>query len=241
MKQFSTSCIAMVALLGFASASAADMPYAGQQSRPIKALSDQEVADYVEGRGMGSSKAAELNHYPGPAHVIADSSRLGLTDKQKTETQSVFDAMSIAAKSSGAAIVAKEAELDALYASGQAAPAPSRNCSASSRVCKPSSATPISARISRCARSLRRNKFRGMTRCAAIRPRRRAHRLRRRLRPVISICDIDTLVAFDRRLRLRGTQTLTRFRRRALVTTETELSAMAAPAKIGDSSKPKAG
>jgi Spy/CpxP family protein refolding chaperone len=36
----------------------------------------------------------------------------------------VFDAMSIAAKSSGAAIVAKEAELDALYASGQAAPGP---------------------------------------------------------------------------------------------------------------------
>jgi Spy/CpxP family protein refolding chaperone len=124
MKQFSTACIGIFALLGFASALAADMPYAGQQTRTIKALSDQEVSDYVEGRGMGSSKAAELNHYPGPAHVIADSSRLGLTDKQKTETQSVFDAMSIAAKSSGAAIVAKEAELDALYASGQAAPGP---------------------------------------------------------------------------------------------------------------------
>jgi Spy/CpxP family protein refolding chaperone len=122
MKQFSTSCIATVALLGFASACAADMPYAGQQSRTIKSLSDQEVADYVEGRGMGSSKAAELNHYPGPMHVLADSSRLELTEKQRTETQSVFDAMSIAAKRSGAAIVAKEAELDALYASGQAAP-----------------------------------------------------------------------------------------------------------------------
>jgi Spy/CpxP family protein refolding chaperone len=122
MKQFSTSCIAIFALLGLASACAADMPYAGQQSRTIKALSDQEIADYVEGRGMGSSKAAELNHYPGPAHVIADSSRLGLTDQQKAETQSVFDAMSTAAKRSGAAIVAKEAELDALYASGQAAP-----------------------------------------------------------------------------------------------------------------------
>ena len=96
------------------------MPYAGQQTRAIKALSDQEVSDYVEGRGMGSSKAAELN--PGPAHVLADSSRLELTDRQKAETQSVFDAMSAVAKRSGAAIVAKEAELDALYASGQAAP-----------------------------------------------------------------------------------------------------------------------
>ena len=34
---------------------------------------------------------------------------------------------------------------------------------------------------------------------------------------------------------------LTRFRRSALETTETELSAMAAPAKTGDRSKPKTG
>ena len=74
MKEFSTSCVGIFALLGFVSALAADMPYAGQQTRTIKALSDQEVSDYVEGRGMGSSKAAELNHYPGPAHVLADSS-----------------------------------------------------------------------------------------------------------------------------------------------------------------------
>jgi Spy/CpxP family protein refolding chaperone len=122
MRHFSTSCIVVLALLGVASVFAADMPYAGQQTRTIKALSDQEVSDYVEGRGMGSSKAAELNHYPGPAHVLADSSRLELTDRQKVETQSVYDAMSAVAKRSGAAIVAKEAELDALYASGQAAP-----------------------------------------------------------------------------------------------------------------------
>ncbi|HWZ72983.1 MAG TPA: Spy/CpxP family protein refolding chaperone [Casimicrobiaceae bacterium] len=123
MKQLSTSCIGIFALLGLAGALAADMPYAGQQTRTIKALSDQEVSDYVEGRGMGSSKAAELNHYPGPAHVLADSSRLELTDRQKAETQSVFDAMSAVARRSGAAIVAGEAELDALYASGRAAPA----------------------------------------------------------------------------------------------------------------------
>src|ERR1700731_4195674 len=122
MKQFSTSCIGIFALLGLACASATDMPYAGQQTRAIKALSDQEVSDYVEGRGMGSSKAAELNHYPGPAHALADSSRLELTDWQKAETQSGFDAMSAGAPRSGAAIVAKEAELDALYASGRAAP-----------------------------------------------------------------------------------------------------------------------
>ena len=61
MKQFTTYCIGIFGLLGLTVAYAADMPYAGQQTRTIKALSDQEVSDYVEGRGMGSSKAAELN------------------------------------------------------------------------------------------------------------------------------------------------------------------------------------
>jgi hypothetical protein len=40
---------------------------------------------------------------------------------------------------------------------------------------------------------------------------------------------------------LRLIHSLTRFRRKALVTTDTELSAIAAPAKTGDRSRPKAG
>jgi Spy/CpxP family protein refolding chaperone len=123
MKQFSKVCTGIFALFSIMLTHAAEMPYAGQQTRTIKALSDREVTDYVEGRGMGSSKAAELNHYPGPAHVLADSSRLELTDKQKTETKTVFEAMDAVAKRSGAAIVARETELDALYASGRATPA----------------------------------------------------------------------------------------------------------------------
>ena len=49
---------------------AADMPYAGQQARPIKSLSDDDIAALREGEGMGMAKAAELNGYPGPAHVL---------------------------------------------------------------------------------------------------------------------------------------------------------------------------
>ena len=44
--------------------------YAGQQSREIKALSDQEVKDLQAGAGMGMAKAAELNRYPGPMHAL---------------------------------------------------------------------------------------------------------------------------------------------------------------------------
>ena len=43
----------------------AQTPYAGMQSRPIKALSEQQVADLQAGRGMGLALAAELNGYPG--------------------------------------------------------------------------------------------------------------------------------------------------------------------------------
>ena len=45
-------------------------PYAGEQSRAIKALSPKEVYDLTQGRGMGLAKAAELNRYPGPMHAL---------------------------------------------------------------------------------------------------------------------------------------------------------------------------
>jgi hypothetical protein len=41
-------------------------PYAGEQARPIKALSETDIAALRKGEGMGMAKAAELNGYPGP-------------------------------------------------------------------------------------------------------------------------------------------------------------------------------
>ena len=59
-------------------------PYAGQQQRQIKALSEQQVADLRAGRGMGLALAGELNGYPGPLHVIELADRLQLGDDQRT-------------------------------------------------------------------------------------------------------------------------------------------------------------
>jgi hypothetical protein len=56
---------------------AVDMPYAGQQARSIKALSDEEIAALRKGEGMGMAKAAELNGYPGPVHVLQSPSPPG--------------------------------------------------------------------------------------------------------------------------------------------------------------------
>ena len=49
------------------------------QTRLIKALSEQQIADLKAGRGMGLALPAELNGYPGPIHVLELSDELGLS------------------------------------------------------------------------------------------------------------------------------------------------------------------
>jgi hypothetical protein len=64
-------------------ADAPPTPYAGQQTRAIKALSDDDIASLLKGEGMGMAKAAELNGYPGPIHVLALAPQLKLTEPQR--------------------------------------------------------------------------------------------------------------------------------------------------------------
>ena len=45
-------------------------PYAGFETRAIKALSDQQISELRTGLGMSLALAAELNGYPGPRHTI---------------------------------------------------------------------------------------------------------------------------------------------------------------------------
>jgi hypothetical protein len=101
---------------------AADMPYAGQQTRAIKALSDDDIAALRKGEGMGLAKAAELNGYPGPVHVLALATQLGLSEGQRHDVQKVFDRMSAAAKPLGGELVAQEQALDQLFAKGEITP-----------------------------------------------------------------------------------------------------------------------
>jgi hypothetical protein len=118
------SAIAVFALCALAiPALAADMPatpYAGQQARQIKALSDEDITALRRGEGMGMAKAAELNGYPGPAHVLALARQLSLTDEQSRRVQLVFDRMSAAAKPLGDEVIAHERTLDQLFAVGRA-------------------------------------------------------------------------------------------------------------------------
>ena len=98
---------------------AADMPYAGQQTRAIKALSNDEIVALHKGEGVGMAKAAELNGYPGPAHVLQLAVQLGLTDAQRSDVQAIFNRMSAAAKPLGDELIAQEQVLDQLFAKGE--------------------------------------------------------------------------------------------------------------------------
>ncbi len=93
---------------------------AGQESRRIKSLSDAEVQAYLNGRGMGLAKAAELNSYPGPMHVLELADKLQLSARQRSETKKAFEQMQGEATRLGKLIVEKEAKLNDLFAEGNA-------------------------------------------------------------------------------------------------------------------------
>ena len=97
-------------------ASAQHRPYAGMESRPIKALSEQQIGDLKAGRGMGLALPAELNGYPGPLHVLELGDKLGLTAAQRARVQALFDSMKAEAVPLGEKLVAQEADLEQQFA-----------------------------------------------------------------------------------------------------------------------------
>jgi Spy/CpxP family protein refolding chaperone len=94
-------------------------PYAGQEKREIKALSQEDIEGYLTGQGMGFAKAAELNHYPGPKHVLELAGKLSLEKGQIDQTKEAYNRMHKDAVSLGRKIVEKEGFLDHLFASGR--------------------------------------------------------------------------------------------------------------------------
>jgi Spy/CpxP family protein refolding chaperone len=115
-----THLITLATLAGAGSLHAQEhaAPYAGLETRTLKALSEQEVQSYLQGDGMGFALAAELNHYPGPKHVLELAEQLALSPEQRANIERQFTAMQGQAAALGRAIVDREQELDSLFASG---------------------------------------------------------------------------------------------------------------------------
>lgn len=90
-------------------------PYAGMQSRPVKALSDQQIADLKAGRGMSLALVAELNGYPGPLHSLELADRLELSQALRAQIATLFAEMKAEAVLLGEQLIGQEAGLDQLF------------------------------------------------------------------------------------------------------------------------------
>lgn len=91
-------------------------PYAGQQTRDIKALSAAQTQDLLAAKGMELAKAAELNGYPGPMHTLELAPQLDLDAGQKLATEALLAGHKAEARTLGAELVQAERELDAAFA-----------------------------------------------------------------------------------------------------------------------------
>jgi Spy/CpxP family protein refolding chaperone len=69
---------------------------------------------------MGLAKAAELNHFPGPKHVLDLSKELNLSQAQIDTTEKIFGMMKEKAVYLGKIIIEKEKQLEQLLSSGKA-------------------------------------------------------------------------------------------------------------------------
>jgi len=116
MKRLAALVVIAIAAAPYTVPAEAQQPYAGLEARPIKALSDQQLADLRAGRGMGLALAAELNGYPGPTHVLELAEPLGLSEAQRVKMQELFAAMKAETVPLGERLIAQEAELERLFA-----------------------------------------------------------------------------------------------------------------------------
>ena len=130
MKHTTLKLIAVCALINWSSASFAlhtghrgdtsarsTSAYAGEQNRSIKALSESDIASLQAGAGMAYAKAAELNGYPGPAHVMELKRQLKLSDQQRTATEALMASHQKQARVLGLQLIEAERALDVVFSS----------------------------------------------------------------------------------------------------------------------------
>jgi hypothetical protein len=91
-------------------------PYADEPRSAVASLSAGQLDQLEKGEGMGLSRAAELNRYPGPVHVLDAAEELGLSDEQRRETRRILDAMKGDAVRLGKEIIEKETLLSRRFA-----------------------------------------------------------------------------------------------------------------------------
>ena len=100
--------------------SAINSPYAGQEARQIKALSPKDIDGLLSGSGTpfgGMAKAAELNGYPGPRHVLdaVVAKEFKISVKQIDNIESLYQSMRSEAIGIGKEIIELETTVDKAF------------------------------------------------------------------------------------------------------------------------------
>ncbi len=104
---------------------AADEAASTRTDPPVTGLLPRQERMLRSGHGMGLARAAELNGYPGPRHVLEQAEALALTDEQRTATQALVERVRDDAVSIGERILDAEAELNAMFVGDESGDAPS--------------------------------------------------------------------------------------------------------------------
>ena len=99
-------------------ADTAPSPYAGEESRAVKSLSAEDVAELRRGGGWGLARAAELNGMPGPLHLLELKDAIPLTREQVSAITAIYKRMREAAIAEGQTFIAAERALDDAFRAG---------------------------------------------------------------------------------------------------------------------------
>lgn len=90
--------------------------YQGEELRKIKTLSKDDISELQKGSGWGFAKAAELNGYPGPLHILQMESEISLTPTQKNKIQALYQDMNAKAVVLGKELVDLEGAINTAFA-----------------------------------------------------------------------------------------------------------------------------
>lgn len=112
-----TALTASIVLVTFAAADETHQPYQGFETREITSLSEQDIRALREGSGWGLALPAELNGFPGPAHVLELADVIELSEDQEQRISVMFEEMRSDAIEKGAALITAERSLDGAFRS----------------------------------------------------------------------------------------------------------------------------
>lgn len=106
---------------GLAGQAPGGIPAPDAASLKISALSAEEIRGLREGEGMGLARPAELNGYPGPAHILeaARAGKIHLYAEQRQAIERIHAAMKVEAQALGQQILLQETALEAGFRTGR--------------------------------------------------------------------------------------------------------------------------